>query len=322
MTPGVATGGGVSGLADVLSQATAVTILCHIRPDADTIGSGLALAIALDRRGVDVEVSYPGGDPLPAALADLPGSKFLVEPAQLHGHPVAVAVDCASPGRLDELAAVFERAEHRLVVDHHASNPGFGTVAVVEPDADCTAELILEILDVADVDVDADVATCLYAGLVTDTGSFRWCRPRSHLIAARLLDLGVDGQLWSRRLLDTHSSGWLSMVSAALGSATVLPDAFGGEGLVYAHVTLEQAAGLSWEEAESIIDLIRTVDQAEVAAVFKETAPQVWSVSLRSTSIDLVPLARRLGGGGHPHAAGYSDTGSADDILADLVQLV
>lgn len=193
--------------AEVLRAAPAVTVLCHVRPDADTIGSGLALALALDAIGVEVEVAFPGPWPLPEALGSLPGAKLIVEPGDLVGHPVAVAMDCASSERLGDLAAILTAAETGIVVDHHASNRGFGDIDLIDPAADCTAELVLGILDEADMPVDRDIATCLFAGLVTDTGSFRWARPNSHLLAARLLETGVDGQGWTRTLLDTHQFG-------------------------------------------------------------------------------------------------------------------
>ncbi|KQR98818.1 phosphoesterase [Williamsia sp. Leaf354] len=309
--------------AEVLRAAPAVTVLCHVRPDADTIGSGLALALALDAIGVEVEVAFPGPWPLPEALGSLPGAKLIVEPGDLVGHPVAVALDCASSERLGDLAAVLTAAETGIVVDHHASNRGFGDIDLIDPAADCTAELVLGILDQADMPVDRDIATCLFAGLVTDTGSFRWARPNSHLLAARLLETGVDGQGWTRTLLDTHQFGWLTMVSGALQSAVLIPEAFGGSGLVYAVVDHDCSRAIDWDEAESVIDLVRTVGDADVAVVFKESAPHEWTVSMRARShTDLVPLARSQGGGGHPHAAGFSASGPVDEVIEKFLTAV
>lgn len=193
MTPGSA-----ASVAAALRDQPAVTVLCHMRPDPDTIGSGLALGLALHRAGVAVEVAFPGPAGLPEALAELPGSKLLVDDDAIVGHPVVVSVDAASLERLDTLAPVFERASTSITIDHHASNSGFGDVDLIDPTADCTAALVLEVLDELDVRLDAEIATCLYAGLLTDTGSFRWARPASFRVAARLLEAGVDGRTWSR----------------------------------------------------------------------------------------------------------------------------
>jgi phosphoesterase RecJ-like protein len=306
-------------IVDVLRAASAVTLFTHVRPDADTVGSALALALALDRSGVDVEVAVPGTLPIPDALTRLPGAKLITPAEQVVGHRVAVALDCASAGRLDDLRGVFADAQTRIVVDHHASNSGFGDLNLVDPEADCTAELVLTLLDDLGMEVDSDVATCLYAGLVTDTGSFRWARPGSHAIAARLLAAGVDGPAWTRTLLDTHRFGWLAMVADALRSAVLVPEAFGGNGLVYACVGHTWRDAIGWDEAESVIDLVRTIGDADVAVVFKESEPGSWTVSMRSRSTtDLVPIARAHGGGGHPHAAGFGFTGSVEDVVASF----
>lgn len=310
-------------IAAALDSASAVTICCHVRPDADTIGSGLALGLALSRRGVDVEVSYPGSEALPASLAALPGSSLLRAPESLRGHPVVVAVDAANLSRLEDLATVFETAETSVTIDHHASNGGFGDLDLIDPAADCTAVLVLDVLDAMGCELDADVATCIYAGLTTDTGSFRWARPESFRIAARLLETGVDARTWSRVLFDSHPFEWFTMMSRVLASARLEPSAFGGEGLVYAVVDQRALAGMSWEESESVVDTIRTAREAEVAAVFKESAPGHWTVSLRSKDIvDLVPVARAHGGGGHRQASGYSDTGTADDVVARFLESI
>lgn len=311
---------GSAAVAAALRGVSAVTVLCHVRPDADTIGSGLALGQALNRLGVQVEVAYPGGEPLPSALAALPGSRLLVDPADVVGHDVVVSADAASLERLGDLTEHFNAATTSIVIDHHASNQGFGTLDFVDGEADCTAVLVLAVLDELGVEIDVDIATCLYAGLTTDTGSFKWARPDSFRIAARLLDTGIEARAWSRRLFDTHPFAWFSMVATVLGAARLDMSVCGGAGLVYAVVDQHAMAGMSWDESESIIEIVRTAGEAEVAAVFKEIAPQQWTVSLRSKrTVDLVPVARQHGGGGHRHASGYSDSGTADEVVERLV---
>lgn len=303
-------------IAQVLGDATAVTILCHVRPDPDTIGSGLALALGLSRRGVDVEVSFPGAETLPRSLTALAGAELVVPAGEVVGHPVVVSVDAATLGRLGDLGAVFERADHNIVIDHHVSNTGFGEYNLIDPAADCTSILILEILDALGTEIDSDIATCVYAGLITDTGSFKWARPESLRIGARLLDAGVDGAAWSRALLDSHPVAWLSLVSKVLGGARFDANACGGHGVIYAVVSRDMLGPVGWADIESIIDVLRVAEEAEVAAVFKETAPSKWAVSLRAKDkIDLVPLAGAHGGGGHRRAAGYSDSGPAQDVI-------
>jgi phosphoesterase RecJ-like protein len=128
----------------------------------------------------------------------------------------------------------------------------------------------------------------------------------------------VDNAAISRTLMDTHPFVWLPMLSRVLDSARLVPDAAGGRGLVYVVVDNQEWASSRPEEVESIVDIVRTTQQAEVAAVFKEIEPGHWSVSMRAKSMDLAAVASAFGGGGHPHAAGYSTTGSADDVVQAL----
>lgn len=312
------------GAADVLSRAQTIVIVAHVYPDADTIGAGLALAQVLEQADKRVAVSFAAPAVLPESLQSLPGGHLLVSPDQIPAQPdLVVTVDIPSVNRLGALCNLLAPAElgtaaEVLVIDHHASNTLFGTANFVDSKADSTTMLVADLLDAWGKPIDEPVAHCLYAGLTTDTGSFRWASARAHELAARLLDIGVDNAGISRTLMDTHPFDWLPMLSRVLGSARLIDDAADGRGLVYAVVAHEEWAKARPEEVESIVDIVRTTAQAEVAAVFKEIEPQQWSVSMRSKSLDVSAVAGRFGGGGHRKAAGYSATGSADDVVGAL----
>ncbi|OAK52780.1 bifunctional oligoribonuclease/PAP phosphatase NrnA [Rhodococcoides kyotonense] len=306
----------------LLEAASTVTVLCHVQPDADTIGSGLALAIVLKRRGVDVEVSFATPSELPESMSELPGREMLVSAGEVRrGVDLVVSVDAGSRGRLGDLGDCLDAADASLVIDHHRSNTRFGTLNVVDPAAESTTAVITRLLDAWSVDIDADIAHCLFAGLVTDTGSFRWVRPGSHLLAERLLATGIDGAAIARQLLDSHPFGWLPMLGSVLGSATLVPEAVAGLGLVYAAILCSDSAGLRSEEIESVIDIVRTTSEAEVAAVFKQQTADEWTVSLRSkSSVDVSVVAATLGGGGHRNAAGFTAFGTKETVVAALIE--
>ncbi len=294
-------------------------IISHVRPDPDTIGSALGLGLGLASLGIAVRCGFSGPEQLPGTLRTLPGVELLQSLTAPSAGEVAVAVDAATASRLGEYEELFDAADTTVCIDHHVSNPGFGDLDFIDAESDCTAVLVLQVLDELGVELTADIATCLYAGLITDTGSFKWARPASFEVAARLLKAGVDGGEWSRILLDSHPFTWLTMVSEVLGSSHLDESACGGLGLVYATVEADLMAGMSWDESESVIDIVRTAREAEISAVFKESTPGSWAVSLRSKgAVDLVPIARALGGGGHSRASGYSDTGTADEVVARL----
>jgi bifunctional oligoribonuclease and PAP phosphatase NrnA len=306
--------------AELLSAATTIAVICHVHPDADTIGAGLALATVLDRCDKQVEVSFATPETLPESLRSLPGCHLLVSPdAMRRDVDLVVTVDVPSAKRLGGLIDLAGPGRQLLVIDHHASNDLFGTANFVDPSADSTTLLVAEILDAWGKPIDTDVAHCIYAGLTTDTGSFRWASARAHRLAGRLVDVGVNNAAISRALMDTHPFAWLPMLSRVLGSAQLVPDAVGGRGLVYAVVDHREWVNSRPEEVESIVDIVRTTQQAEVAAVFKEVDPRQWSVSMRAKAdVDLAAVAAVFGGGGHRLAAGYSTAGSIDEAVASL----
>ncbi len=318
--------GSVAGAAELavaaalLRDAPDVTLLAHVHPDADALGSALALGLALRRRGATVRVSFGEPDAVPESLRDLDVDGLVVPASRVPAAPeLLVALDAGNAGRLGSLAGRVRTARRVLVIDHHASNTRFGSHNLVDDTAEATAVLVLRLLDELGVELDLDTARCLYAGLVTDTRCFRFARPETHLLAARLLATGVQPEVEVRALLDPHPFGWLTMLSSVLQRAKLEPTAAQGLGLVHTVVRIADAAQLRSEEIESVIDLVRTASEAEVAAVLKEAGPGRWSASLRAKQhLDVGAAATLLGGGGHRLAAGFTATGTADEVLAAL----
>src|SRR5215218_6487241 len=244
----------VAGVLAEAAEARATVVLSgHVNPDADALGSTLALAEGLRRRGARVLATFPNPFTLPPSLGWLPGAEGLVPSSAVPSSPdVFVSLDAASPARLGELAVLLDGAGTSVVVDHHASNPGFGDVRLI---------------DELGVIVDAQVATLLYAGLAADTGSFRFgnTRPDTHELAARLLATGIDHSDISRRLFDTAPFGWLGLLSAITGRAVLEPEV--GAGLVWTWSSTAEAAehGLPGEQLEALVDVVRATEEADVA---------------------------------------------------------
>jgi bifunctional oligoribonuclease and PAP phosphatase NrnA len=312
--------GDVAKAAGVLRDADDVTLLAHINPDADALGSALALGLALHRRGVAVRVSFGEPGTVPESLCDLDAAGLVVPAAAVPPAPdLLVTLDTANVARLGSLASRIRTARQVLVIDHHASNTRFGSHHLVDDTAEATTVLVLRLLDELGFELDLDVARCLYAGLVTDTRCFRFARAETHLLAARLLDAGVQPEVETRVLMDTHPFGWLGMLSSVLERAVLDPAAARGLGLVHTTVWLDDAAEMRTEEVEGVIDLVRTVSEAEVAAVLKEVGSDRWSVSLRAKQhLDVGAVAVLLGGGGHRLASGFTAAGTEQDVLAAL----
>jgi bifunctional oligoribonuclease and PAP phosphatase NrnA len=318
----------------ILDGAARVCLACHVRPDADALGSMLSLAGALRSRtigGKPVSVLASFGDApfeVPGILRFLPGLDLLSPPGSFPVRPdVMVTLDAASIDRLGSLASSAAAAAELIVIDHHASNAGFGTVNLVDPAAAATAELGYELVSRLGIPLTRDIALGLYAGLVTDTGSFKYSAttPRVHEMAARLLETGIDPGAVSRQLYDTAPFSYLHMLSAALSRAVLEPAAVAGRGLVWTTVTKADRAraGLPIDAAESVIDVVRKTAEAEVAVVLKEADDGTWQVSARSKSlIDVGAACTALGGGGHARAAGFSYSGSPGEAVATLRRLL
>ena len=327
-TPAMTTRPDWAGAVAILDSAERVCLACHIRPDADALGSMVAVGRALADRGQRVVASFGEPFTVPAILAFLPGLELLSPPASFPARPeVMMSFDASSAERLGELAAPAAAAAELIVVDHHASNTGFGSVSLVDPAAAATAVLVADLIGHLGVPLSRDIAVGLYAGLVTDTGSFRFSAttPQVHELAARLVAAGADPAAVSRELYDRAPFGYLGLLAAALGRATLDRAAAAGRGLVWTTVTNadREPAKLPLDAAEAVIDEIRRTDEAEVAAVLKEDDQGVWQVSVRSKDVvDVGRACTELGGGGHARAAGFSHTGRAGEVIRALKRVL
>jgi phosphoesterase RecJ-like protein len=309
-----------------LSGAAEICLACHVRPDGDALGSMLAVAQALHGQGRARVVASFGDQPfeVPAILRFLPGEDLLSPPERYPRSPqVMVTFDAASQDRLGALEPNAARAAELIVLDHHASNTHFGSIQLVDPSAAATAVLAYELIERLGVPLTRDIAMGLYAGIVTDTGSFKYeaTTPLVHQIAATLLATGIDAGAVSIQLWDRAPFGYLGMLSASLGRAVLEPAAAAGAGLVWTTVTRADRAarGLSLDAAEAVIDVLRRTEEAEVAVVLKEDDAGRWQVSARSKrTADVGRACTALGGGGHVRAAGFTASGTPQQVIAAL----
>jgi phosphoesterase RecJ-like protein len=309
---------------EALTSGDKVLLLAHVSPDADALGSALAVGLALEARGVDVVVSF-GDEPfaLPRVLRSLPGQHLLVSPESVTSHPVVVSFDVSSIERLGVLRSVAESATTFVAVDHHASYTGFAPISIVDVAAPATAVLALELVDRLGVALDVAIATAVYSGLVTDTGSFKYAgtTPATHEVAARLLRSGMRHDVVARHIYDDEPFAALQLLGGALDGSVLEASAADGLGLVWTVVALEdrRRLDLPLDAVERVIDVLRIATEAEVACVVKQDDTGAWRVSLRSKGrLDVSVLAMGMGGGGHRYAAGFTAHGEPGEILREL----
>ena len=297
--------------------AEKISVVAHIKPDADAIGSACALAFGLEKLGKDVQVYI--GQPLPhsANMRTIPSVDRILYGAPLPDDGLVVTVDCASADRTGSLMpAILEDPSRVIVIDHHNTNPGFGGMNLIV-ESESTTVMVRELLGCLGVELDPDIAYCLYAGLVTDTGSFRWGTPRMHVFAAELMEYGLNTRQIALDLMDTMGPVDLQLMGEVLAKTQIVPT----KGLSVAVLTIPVGihSRMSQTAVESIIDYSRSLEGTDVGVVLKEQAPKYWAMSLRSVVVDVSAVAQQLGGGGHWAAAGYSATGTRNEVIRQLL---
>ena len=307
-----------------LRRDALVLLVCHVNPDGDALGSMLGFAHGMRRLGFQrIQASFPGELELPEPLRTLPGLDLLSPAAEVDRSPDAVlAFDAASIERLGALGALLRAAPVSLVFDHHASNTRFGRINLVDPTAAATSVVAERLLSILGVELDAEIAECLYVALATDTGSFRFaCSPAVHELAARLIGTGIPAGEISRRLFDSRPFGAMRLFGDVLGRARLEPAVAGGLGLVWTYATLADLDrhGQRPHVLEALIDPVRCADEADVACLMKQVCDAEWAVSLRSKGgVDVSAVAVALGGGGHRSAAGFTGRGSVDEVIGSI----
>jgi phosphoesterase RecJ-like protein len=287
-------------------------LITHENPDGDALGSTLATKLALDALGKDSVMYVSGLAPLPAEYKFMPLADLRRELPEDAGERVLFALDCANESRMGEGVAALEAAPLVLNVDHHHDNTRFGHVNLVVADASSTGEIVRDLLLELGVELTPDLAEALYIALVTDTGRFQYANttPKALRLAAELVEAGADVHRVFQSVYESVQLAKLKLLARALDRAQV----YEGGGIVVSYLLKTDFAevGASEPYSEGIIDFLRAVEGADMAALIREPpAPgrPARRVSLRSSSdeVDVSAIARASGdGGGHRQAAGFS----------------
>lgn len=290
---------------ELIRGASRVTAICHENPDGDTLGAGIALAIAAERLGKASEVVC--ADPPPPYLAFLPRVDRVRRAPKLEPD-VAVVVDAAELSRVGSIAtdhADWLARSQVVNIDHHVSNPGFGVAQLVDASAAATCELVALLMPELGVKLDRELATVLMTGLVSDTHTFAHpnTTPRTLRVGAQLLEAGAPLSAINRSVYVDKPYSTLvlwGLMLAGIGERC--------EGrIVHATMTNEMlaAAGEQPTASEGFIDLLASTGTGDVALLLKEVDDTTTRVSVRTSErADAVAITSAFGGGGHARAAG------------------
>ena len=306
--------------AKVIDAAESVTLVCHVNPDGDALGSMLGLHHALLAAGRTSIASFPEPFVVAPHYRDLPGLDLLTPPSEVpQDSAVVVTFDCGALGRLGGLRPVAEQASELVVIDHHVSNERYGTINVIDPKAAASGVVVRDLLDVLGLPLTREVAFCLYVALVCDTGRFQYetTTPEVFALAGELVRFDLPVSELSRTLFEEHSFSYLALLGEALAGMTLVRE----QSFVWASVTQEQMIrhGVTLDEIEGLIDIVRRTAEADVACVLKEDVDGSVRVSLRSVgATDVQRVAAAHGGGGHRFAAGFTSDLGIDATVARI----
>ncbi|MGE3707629.1 MAG: bifunctional oligoribonuclease/PAP phosphatase NrnA, partial [Vicinamibacterales bacterium] len=288
-------------IVDAIRSRHRFVLSSHARPDGDSIGSQLALAYAL--RALGKEVHVVNKDRASAPLLQFPGV-----PAIEIAESVSGAFDAAIIMECGDLARTGVSGLDRFFViniDHHPGNAGYGALNWFDATAAACSEMVYELIEALEVPWSVEMATHVYLGILTDTGSFHFSNisPRTFDISGRMLEAGVDPVLVARTVFDSNSMGRLKLFGSVLSRMQI--DGTGRIAILYLDHHLAREAGGSYEDSDGLINMPLTVKEIQAVVFFKQSEGDEVRVSLRSKGgIDIGAVAKEFGGGGHKNAAG------------------
>lgn len=321
-------------LVQAIRKAVKVWIVPHFNPDPDAMGSALALSEALELMGRDVTVvSYSD---IPVGFSDMPGFDKVVtndEAEELFSTEkpdTLILVDCHRIDRCGPLEDTLDRFQNRWCIDHHlVSGRKAPESGWIEAKSCSTCTLIHRVIESLSIgggefddepfDLTLDMATNIYAGLINDTGSFRFSNtmPLTFELAHLLSEMGVDTAAVSRQTMHRYRREGVALLQRVLETFEYHSD---GRILILraTQAMLEETGGIM-PDTESFVNIATAVDGVKYVAFMKERGPQEWRVSLRVRGEgDVQTLASQYGGGGHKQASGCTINGDGDEVAAEL----
>src|SRR5689334_12101751 len=308
----------LAAVAEAIRGHERFVITTHENPDGDALGSLLAMKLALDQLGKDAVMVLFGDAPMPGEYAFMPLAELRRRWPDDVSERVLLAVDCANESRIAD-PEVLGRVPLAVDIDHHHDNTRFGHVNLIVADASSTGEVLRDVFAELGVELTSEIAEALYIAVVTDTGRFQYTNttPKALRLAAELVEAGANVHRVFQGVYESVEFAKLKLLARALERAQV----YEGGRLVVSYLLRDDFTGLNAAEAysEGIIDYLRAVEGAEMAALIREPPrregpPRRISLRASNDELDVSAIARKSGGGGHRQAAGFSSDASVEEI--------
>ena len=312
----------LSAAASAIHEAHSIVLACHVNPDGDALGSMLGLALALIPLGKDVVCLSEDG--VPDILQFLPGTELIARTTDVPAFDLALVVDSGDLPRVgDSVKPIIGRARRVVDIDHHVTAGAFGDIRVLDSHAASTAEIVYALLQTLGAPITPEISTCLFTGIITDTGSFRFqnVTPNTLRVAAKLLEAGAPPAHISENVFENRTFAATCLLGHALSSSTQTSD---GQ-IVWAHITAKdfREIGATDQDTEGVVNYVRGVRGAEVGVLFREMENGKIRVSLRAReSVNVAEIASLFGGGGHRMASGCTVEASLADAEKAVIKAV
>ena len=308
----------IRDIAEILLKNDNFLIITHKSPDGDTLGTAFALCGFL--RDMGKKANVMNSEEFPERY------NFLYEGCepQEFDPQYVIAVDIADPQLLGSgLSEYQEEGKVDLCIDHHLSNKAFAKQTYVEPDASATALIMYKILKAVGKPVSKQVARCLYTGLATDTGCFKFenTTPEAHKICAELMEYGIDFSLINRKMFDIKSRGRIKVEETVMQNMEFFFD--GACAMIVITKKLVQESGAEPAEFDGLASLPLCVEGVKIGITVKERHENVFKISVRTTDeIDASAFCQNFGGGGHIRASGCEIKGTLEEVEQKLLEQV
>lgn len=302
--------------AKTLLSKDKILILTHRSPDGDTIGSGYALAMALRKLGKSIKVDCT--DPFPEKYSYFTDKLEKLE----FDEEFVVSVDIADTKLLGEkLSDYADKID--LCIDHHGSNTKYAKEYYVEASAAAAAQVIAKLIRLMNVEFDKDIANAIYTGITTDTGCFRYTNvtAETHRIAADMIDCGAESGMINRLIFETKSRSRLEIERRVMDSIQFYLD--GRCAIAYATIDMMKESGAVDSDMEGVSSLPRQIEGVMAGITLREKNNGKFKVSVRTTDeLDASAICANFGGGGHKAAAGCMITGTLNEAIEQIIEVV
>lgn len=314
---------GFRAIEALMEASQTIAVCAHTSPDGDALGTELALMEAILRRWPHKEVVALLADdaPVPRIYQFLPGSQKLVRPSDYTGCPdLFVGVDMSELVRLNRARGIAERSLQRAILDHHPTDNPFATARVIRPGAAAAGVIVAEFIMYLDVDITPSMAQNLLCAIVTDTGRYQYQNTDAEAfgVSSMLIAHGASSSEISLNVYQSFRLQFLHLKSIIMGRITT----FEHGRIAYSYATQSDLdrTGADLDEADGLIDVVRSVEGSEVALFLKSVGEGKIRGNLRSKgSHDVSSVARMVGGGGHRAAAGFTIEGTIDEALSAVL---